>query len=511
MGIVLRVTSGPHTGQEYSVDRPRYVHGRAVVARPVSRWSYDLALSREHFQIDNEPPLCHLVDLGSTNGTKVNGLRVGRVLLRDGDVITAGDSAFLVHFIEDSKDALNFATCAGCGGRIPIGSTRPRSDRARSLSRLGQRRGLALRRIVRPAGSSFPRTHPDYLIEEWIGGGGMGEVFRARQLSRGRPVAIKMISANNALGDKASGYFRREIEVLRDLLMPGGQCHPSIVAFYEIYEVDSQFQLVMEYVDGKNALDWIKGLERPLPIASARPDRPSPAVGARLRSFQGIRAPRRQAVEPAGDGPGPPAPGQADRFRTGQELRRDRGLQQPDPPGRHRRIDRLHLARSHPRVQRYPRARRHLLRRRDVVLPADEQVPLPGIRPARARLLRDHPPASPRPACARFGPTLRKAWNASCSRPCKNSRATAGNRPRPWPTPSARSPRRLLREAAAQYPSSSSSGTISDAAISIATTSRGRRSAGIRTRGDRSGDGDHLRGLERGEGQQESMDDRPGL
>ncbi len=85
----------------------------------------------------------------------------------------------------------------------------------------------------------FPRTHPDYLIEEWIGGGGMGEVFRARQLSRGRPVAIKMISANNALGEKASGYFRREIEVLRDLLMPGGQCHPSIVAFYEIYEVES--------------------------------------------------------------------------------------------------------------------------------------------------------------------------------------------------------------------------------------------------------------------------------
>ena len=96
----------------------------------------------------------------------------------------------------------------------------------------------------------------------------MGEVFRARQLSRNRPVAIKMISANNAVGDKASDYFRREIEVLRDLLMPSGQCHPSIVAFYEIYEIDSQFQLVMEYVDGKNALDWIKGLEKPLPIAS---------------------------------------------------------------------------------------------------------------------------------------------------------------------------------------------------------------------------------------------------
>jgi serine/threonine-protein kinase len=97
----------------------------------------------------------------------------------------------------------------------------------------------------------------------------MGEVFRARQLSQNRPVAIKMMSTNNVIGEKASRYFRREIEVLRDLLMPGGRSHHSIVSFYEIYEVDSQFQLVMEYVDGKNAHDWIAELSGPLPFASA--------------------------------------------------------------------------------------------------------------------------------------------------------------------------------------------------------------------------------------------------
>ena len=97
----------------------------------------------------------------------------------------------------------------------------------------------------------------------------MGEVFRARQLSKNRPVAIKMMSANCSIGDKANGYFQREIEVLRDLLMPGGQCHPSIVAFYELFEIDGQFQLVMEYVDGKNALEWTKALKQPLPFSSA--------------------------------------------------------------------------------------------------------------------------------------------------------------------------------------------------------------------------------------------------
>ena len=72
MGIILRVTSGPHTGQEYCIDiRDTFTVGRST--RVHFPMAYDQALSREHFQINNEPPLCHLVDLGSTNGTKVNG------------------------------------------------------------------------------------------------------------------------------------------------------------------------------------------------------------------------------------------------------------------------------------------------------------------------------------------------------------------------------------------------------------------------------------------------------
>jgi serine/threonine-protein kinase len=264
MAVLLRVTTGPHSGQEYRIDREdTFTIGRSSRAHfPMTQ---DLVLSREHFQVDNQPPLCHLVDLGSTNGTKVNGLRVGRVTLREGDVIAAGDSEFIVHFLEDAEDSQDFAFCAGCGGRIPIGSKNAEKV-SEQFDSAGQGTwlcdGCQARRL------KFPQTHPDYLIEEWIGGGGMGEVFRARQLSRNRPVAIKMMSAHNQAGDKANGYFRREIEVLKDLLMPTGRCHYSIVAFYELYEIDSQFQLVMEYVDGQNALDWIKGLNRPLPIAS---------------------------------------------------------------------------------------------------------------------------------------------------------------------------------------------------------------------------------------------------
>jgi eukaryotic-like serine/threonine-protein kinase len=265
MPVLLMVTRGPHSGQEYHIDHPdTFTVGRSTHAQ--FAMTQDLVLSRKHFQVENRPPLCNLIDLGSTNGTKVNGLRVTQVALREGDVITAGDSAFVVHFLEDSKEVQDLAGCAGCGGRIPIGPRGSLSPHEILLPEVERSvwlcEGCQARRL------RFPKTAADYLIEEWIGGGGMGEVFRARQLSKNRPVAIKMMSTNSAIGEKASSYFRREIEVLRDLLMPGGRSHHSIVSFYEIYEVDSQFQLVMEYVDGKNAHEWVAELSGPLPMAS---------------------------------------------------------------------------------------------------------------------------------------------------------------------------------------------------------------------------------------------------
>jgi serine/threonine-protein kinase len=115
----------------------------------------------------------------------------------------------------------------------------------------------------------FPETNPDYLIEQLIGEGGMGQVYCARQISKNRRVAIKMIVANSTAGGKALGYFQREIHALRDMLMPGGKGHRGIVEFYDLFQIEGHFQLVMEYVDGKNALEWVRALKQPLPIAGA--------------------------------------------------------------------------------------------------------------------------------------------------------------------------------------------------------------------------------------------------
>lgn len=258
MEVVLRVTSGPHTGQEQLLDsRGVIVVGRSSQAG--LSMQEDRLLSREHFVIELNSSVCSLKDLGSTNGTKVNGLRVEVASLRDGDIVTAGESAFVVQLFESSSGPL-LARCPGCGhalyGSAAVIAASPENEQGLCLSCLEKRR-------------RHPKTHPDYLIEGRVGGGGMGEVYQARQLSTNRAVAIKMMVPTSAASEKAKDYFRREMTVLKDLLMPSGRCHRNIVAFYDIFEIDGQFQLVMEYVAGRNALDWVKELSQPLSIPTA--------------------------------------------------------------------------------------------------------------------------------------------------------------------------------------------------------------------------------------------------
>lgn len=55
----------------------------------------DSRLSRRHFRVTSGDSGCEIFDLKSRNGTHVNGRRIGRDCLRDGDVIEAGRQAFV--------------------------------------------------------------------------------------------------------------------------------------------------------------------------------------------------------------------------------------------------------------------------------------------------------------------------------------------------------------------------------------------------------------------------------
>ena len=91
-----------------------------------------------------------------------------------------------------------------------------------------------------------------YKILRHIGTGGMGEVYRARDLRLKRDVALKVLPAAVSSDPERMARFQREAEVLASLN------HPNIA---QIYGIDEQ-ALVMELVEGKT-------LRGPLPIRTA--------------------------------------------------------------------------------------------------------------------------------------------------------------------------------------------------------------------------------------------------
>ena len=253
MKVDLEVREGPHAGTIYVFDR----HDTFVVGRSTqAHFSVpdDGFLSRNHFLIEFNPPACLLRDLGSTNGTKVNGLRAETVRLRDGDTIEAGGSAFTIRVEETAVEGPRLR-CVGCGAIAPPEVGLAIEAGGDTVTWLCPNCQDDRRR--------YPRTHKDYLIERRIGAGGMGEVYFARHLKTNRPVAIKMMTPSVAASVNAKLRFERELDVLKNLR------HPKIVEFYDVFDLDGQYQLVMEYVDGKNALAWVGSLSEPLSVSAA--------------------------------------------------------------------------------------------------------------------------------------------------------------------------------------------------------------------------------------------------
>ena len=85
---LLWVKRGPNAGSKYVLDKEVVLAGR----HPDSDiFLDDITVSRRHAEIHATGDTFTLVDLGSTNGTKVNGVRVAQRELQDGDELTFGN------------------------------------------------------------------------------------------------------------------------------------------------------------------------------------------------------------------------------------------------------------------------------------------------------------------------------------------------------------------------------------------------------------------------------------
>lgn len=270
MQVTLRVLSGPHSGRSFTFDQ----HSTFLIGRSDAAQLYlpdDRFFSRNHCLLEIAPPRCFLRDLGSTNGTYVNGQKVQEAFLSNGDHIQGGQTVLAVEVsteqptqlfaqpgtaatqLHPTQPSIVMVECLNCGRRDQAEASTPDEH----MTYLCEECREELKRQPQPV--------PGYETIKVLGRGGMGCVMLARNEETGEAVAIKTLLPEVAVSDQALRRFMREIDVAAALQ------HPHIVRFIDRGTNNGVVYLITEYVEGADAAKLADGRGGSLPYHEAVP------------------------------------------------------------------------------------------------------------------------------------------------------------------------------------------------------------------------------------------------
>jgi serine/threonine-protein kinase len=204
MRVTLHVVAGPQTGRVFTFDQhDTFMIGRSEDAQFCL--PHDRFFSRHHCILEIAPPQCFLRDLGSLNGTFVNGIKVETAHLKNGDRIQGGETVLEVEVASDSAEpgppsrrtnptaepSLITILCLNCGLPAEAAASHPDAK----LSYVCDDCREKLRKNPQPI--------PNYQMIRVLGQGGMGSVMLARAERDGRAVAIKTLLPEVAVSEQS--------------------------------------------------------------------------------------------------------------------------------------------------------------------------------------------------------------------------------------------------------------------------------------------------------------------
>ena len=262
--ITLTITQGKLSRKQYVFEsRSTCIVGRNDDCNLQIADKVDMTISRYHCLLDINPPDIRVRDLGSLNGTFVNGKKIGQrqrqqpaqeavklsfpeYNLQDGDEIKLGDILFKISVqVEDQLNQIP---------DLPV----PEENEQRNFLTVAEK----LINLSQSGHASL-QSISGYSLTKSLGKSDFAEVFAAKDIQTKKSIALKIMLPAVANQKNGIEMFLRETENIKILQ------HPNIVQLLDYGFVENTFFFTMEYFPGGNVWDFMQrsGWRLPIDIA----------------------------------------------------------------------------------------------------------------------------------------------------------------------------------------------------------------------------------------------------